>query len=91
MAQVIHALGTDDRHCFFWAVHAGAEVDLVIEDGKRLLGFEFKRTLSPKVTLSMTRAVGTLKLSQLTVVYPGHETFPLAESIVVKPLRVFSD
>jgi len=91
MDQVIRSLRVDDRQCFFWAVHAGAEVDLVIEDGPQLLGFEFKRTLSPKVTRSMTRAAETLNLTELTVVYPGQKTFLLAESITAKPLLAFSD
>ena len=47
MNQVIRKLGASERHCFFWTVHSGAELDLLIEDGTQLLGFEFKRTLSP--------------------------------------------
>jgi len=47
MNPVIRKLGASERHCFFWAVHSSAELDLLIEDGTQLLGFEFKRTLSP--------------------------------------------
>ncbi|RKX28094.1 MAG: hypothetical protein DRP71_17715, partial [Verrucomicrobia bacterium] len=91
MESVIRALGADDRQCFFWAVHTGAEVDLVIHDGPQLLGFEFKRTLSPKVTRSMKTAVEILGLEELTVVYPGREMFPLGDSMVAKPLQMFSE
>ena len=91
MEQVIRSLGVDDRHCFFWAVHTGAEIDLVIEDNRRLLGFEFKRTLAPKMTRSMRSAIETLGLSELSVVYPGREDYPLAESVVARPLRAFKE
>lgn len=90
MEQVIGSIGADDRACFFWAVHTGAELDLVIERGGEQHGFEFKRTLSPKFTRSMHSAFDTLELSELTVVYPGEHTFPLAENVVVKPLAAFA-
>ena len=85
------SIGVDDRHCFFWAVHTGAEIDLVVENGPNLLGFEFKRTLAPKATRSMHSAMETLGLAKLTVVYPGEKEFPLAESMVVKPLAAFRE
>jgi predicted AAA+ superfamily ATPase len=82
-------MGVDARQCFFWSVHAGSEVDLVIQNGSELLGFEFKRTLAPKLTRSMRSALAVLDLAELTVVYPGRETFPLADAIVVKPVEAF--
>jgi len=87
--QVIRALGTDPRHRYFWAVHSGGEIDLVVEDGSRLLGFEFKRTLSPKLTRSLRSAVETLGPSETTIVYPGTDAYDLAESVRVRPLTAF--
>ena len=89
MTQVLASLGADERHVFFWAVHAGAELDLVAREGRKLLGFEFKRTLAPKVTRSMRSALETLDLAELSIVYPGKETYPLAERIVVRPLATW--
>ena len=90
MEQIIGALGADDRQCYFWAVHTGAELDLIIEQSRERLGFEFKRTLAPKFSRSMRSALETLELSHLTVVYPGKHTFPLAENVTVKPLAAFA-
>jgi predicted AAA+ superfamily ATPase len=90
MEQVIGAIGADDRQCYFWAVHTGAELDLVLERGHERLGFEFKRTLTPTVSRSMRSALETLELSSLTVVYPGTQTFDLSEKVAVKPLAAFS-
>ncbi len=89
MEQIIEALGVDSRHCYFWAVHTGAELDLLIERGGELIGFEFKRTLSPKITPSMRSAVETLELSRMNVVYPGKDEFPMHDKIVAAPLGTF--
>jgi predicted AAA+ superfamily ATPase len=79
--QVIHRLGADADECYFWATHAGAELDLLIARGRQKLGFEFKRTDAPRVTPSMRSAVATLKLSSLKVVHAGQESYALDNKI----------
>ncbi len=74
-------LGARADECFFWATHAGAELDLLVVRGNRRLGFEFKRTDAPKTTRSMHTALSDLKLDRLDVVHAGEHTFPLTESI----------
>ncbi|MBX7116106.1 MAG: ATP-binding protein [Myxococcaceae bacterium] len=72
---------------YFWATHAGAELDLlVVHDGVRR-GFEIKRTSSPKVTPSMRAALADLKLASLDVIYSGDETFLLAPKVRAVPLK----
>ncbi|MFO7653193.1 MAG: ATP-binding protein [Candidatus Krumholzibacteriia bacterium] len=88
--QVIRSLGVPERDCYFWATHAGAELDLLISRGSRLEGFEFKRTLAPSVTRSMRSALETLGLERLTVVYPGADAFPLASDVQVRPVSDFA-
>jgi predicted AAA+ superfamily ATPase len=80
----IHApipLGAEPEQCFFWATHAGAELDLLVVQGSRRLGFEFKRTSTPRRRKSMQVAMADLGLERLDVIYPGAETFPMAEKI----------
>lgn len=89
MEQIIGSSRVDERHCYFWGVHTGAELDLVVEQGSELLGFEFKRTLSPRLTPSMRSAIETLGLSHLNVVYPGTVEFPLSGKATAKPLSAF--
>jgi predicted AAA+ superfamily ATPase len=79
MQQVTARLGVDPAHCFFWATHAGAELDLLVARGQRRLGFEFKRTSTPRRQKSMHVAIADLGLERLDVVYPGAETFRLGE------------
>ncbi len=74
-------LGVRPEETFFWATHAGAEIDLVVVRGRRRLGFELKRTVSPRTTRSMHIALQDLRLESIDVVHAGEGTFPLAERI----------
>lgn len=78
---VLRQLGIDERRCFFWATHQGAELDLLVFQGQRRLGFEFKASSAPGMTRSMHIALADLKLDALDVVYPGNETYPLGAQV----------
>ncbi len=71
---------------YFWATHAGAELDLLIMQGGRTYGFEFKLSDAPGTTRSMRTALADLELEHLWVVYPGQEAYPLDERISVLPV-----
>ncbi len=81
MEEVVRVLGVPWDRCYFWATHQGAELDLVVIDGGKRLGFEFKRTSAPGTTRSMHSALEDLALERLYVVYPGEERFPLHERV----------
>lgn len=76
--QIRHRLGAERDECFFWATHSGAELDLLVVRGRTRLGFEIKRTSSPKITPSMRHALSDLKLKRLDVIHAGDSSFPLA-------------
>ncbi len=69
------------RDIYFWATHGGAELDVLLFQKGKAIGFEIKYTDSPKISKSMRIALEDLNLHHLYVVYPGDETFPLSESI----------
>lgn len=71
---------------YFWATHAGAELDLLMFKGQQRVGVEFKRADAPRVTPSMRTAMHDLKLDALYVVYPGEHRFKLADGIEAVPL-----
>ncbi|MDH3604211.1 MAG: ATP-binding protein, partial [Candidatus Tectomicrobia bacterium] len=50
LSEVLSHLGAHDDEVFFWATHAGAELDLLVMRGRMRLGFEFKRTSAPRTT-----------------------------------------
>lgn len=89
---IVERLRARHEECFFWATHAGAELDLLIVRGRRRLGFEFKRTVSPTVTPSMRVALEDLKLARLDVIHAGDKTYPLAPRIrAVSLSRIIED
>jgi predicted AAA+ superfamily ATPase len=79
LEQILSRIG--ERDAYFWATHAGAELDLVvIRRGKRW-GFEFKYSDAPLLTKSMKTAMHDLKLQRLWVVYPGNDHYSLGKAI----------
>jgi predicted AAA+ superfamily ATPase len=71
---------------YFWATHAGAELDLLLFVGGKRLGVEVKRADAPGITRSMQVARQDLRLDGLCVVYPGPQRYWLADGIEVVPL-----
>lgn len=74
------------QQAYFWGTHQGAELDLLLLQGDRRIGIEFKYTDVPRVTPSMRIAMEDLKLDALYVVYPGDHRFTLREGIEAVPL-----
>jgi predicted AAA+ superfamily ATPase len=76
----------ESREAYFWATHAGAELDLMILMGGKRFGFEFKYADAPDRTRSMLTALEDLSLEHLWVVYPGKEEYALHDQITALPL-----
>jgi predicted AAA+ superfamily ATPase len=77
---------TGSSNAYFWATHAGAELDLfLLHNGKRI-GVEIKYSDGPRTTRSMRQALEDLSLDYLFVVYPGKEDYPLDKNITVTSL-----
>jgi uncharacterized protein len=84
LEQVLQLALPDEA--YFWATHAGAELDLLmLKDGRRV-GVEFKRSDAPHLTPSMTTAMKDLRLDALYVVYPGTRRYALTAEVQVVPL-----
>lgn len=82
--QVLRIARPDEA--YFWATHAGAELDLLmLKDGRRV-GVEFKRSDAPTLTPSMRSALADLELDALHVVYPGQRRYHLADRTEAVPL-----
>jgi uncharacterized protein len=81
--QVIGVLTT--RDFYFWATHAGAELDLLVITQSKRYGFEFKYADAPGSSRSMHIALQDLHLEHLWVVYPGTQEYALDDRISVLP------
>ena len=66
---------------YFWATHAGAELDLLFAHGGKQFGVEVKFSEAPKLTKSMHIALDDLGLTHLWVIHPGPHTYPMTKNI----------
>jgi uncharacterized protein len=71
---------------WFYAVHSGSELDLLMEVRGKRIGVEFKRADAPHATRSMHLAITDTALDELWVVYPGTRSYALADPITVRSL-----
>jgi len=84
-------LGSEEHEeAWFWATHQGAEVDLLLRRGDRMLGVECKRADAPRATRSMRVALSELGLERIAVLYPGARRYPLADRIEAVPLSTLA-
>lgn len=93
LREIIRHTGAGRDEAYFWALHSGAELDLMTLHNGRRLGFEVKLTRSPKVTPSMRAAQEALGLEHLYVVCHGGgegEAWPLAQGITAVPLNALA-
>ncbi len=85
LEQVLSTL--DARDPYFWATHAGAELDLLLTIGGRRFGFEFKYGDAPARTRSMLVALQDLNLDRLFIIYPGDQEYEIEDKIAVVPIN----
>jgi predicted AAA+ superfamily ATPase len=89
LEQVLRITG--DQAAYFWATHAGAELDLLVNWHGKRWGFEFKYSDAPVMTKSMHIALSDLKLERIFAVYPGKESYPMHEMAEALPLNQMPD
>ena len=81
LQETIRRLAARWDECWFWATHGGAELDLVVVRGSARLGFEIKRTTTPRMSKSIYSALSDLKLRRIDIIHAGDETYPLAPQV----------
>ncbi len=75
---------------FFWSTHQGAEIDLILRRGGKLLGVECKRTDTPRTTQSVRIAMEDIGLSRVAILYPGTKRFTIAEKVEAVPIHTLA-
>ena len=85
LEHVLQAFPT--RDAYFWATHAGAELDLMITVNGKRHGFEFKYADAPGTSRSMHIAIEDLNLKHLWIIYPGDQPYALGSKITALPLE----
>jgi predicted AAA+ superfamily ATPase len=87
--QVLAAEPHDEA--FFWGTHQGAEIDLILSRGGRLLGVECKRADAPRMTKSVGVALADLDLDRVAIVYPGDRRYSLADRVEAVPVSELAE
>lgn len=82
--------GEPHDEAWFWGTHQGAEIDLILRCGDRLLGVECKRADAPRLTPSIRIALEDLSLERIAVVYPGSRRFSISDQVEAVPLSALS-
>ena len=70
----------------FYRTAAGAELDIVVQTGRRRLGVEVKFSSAPTVTKGFWQAVGDLKLDDVVVVAPVERRYPMKDGARAVPV-----
>jgi predicted AAA+ superfamily ATPase len=70
---------------YYYAVHAGAELDLFFIRGGRRYGVEIKRSDAPRSRKGYSVLLSDLHLDHLYVVYPGDRVYPIRENVTALP------
>lgn len=84
--QVLGVLGPDWRASYYRTAH-GAELDLVLERGSRIIGIECKVSTAPTVTRGFWTAREDLELSELWIVCPIDGSYPWKDGVMIGGLR----
>jgi predicted AAA+ superfamily ATPase len=83
LEQVLRHL--DATGTYFWATHAGAELDLLVMLNGRRYGIEFKWHDAPRMTRSLHVALEDLHLERACIIYPGKEAYAVHEKVTAVP------
>ena len=81
---------TRPKQAYFWATQGGAELDLLVFEEGRRLGYEFKYAERPQFTRSMRVAMEDLRLDALLVICPGTVRATLAPGVEVIGIESFA-
>lgn len=70
----------------FYRTRAGAELDLVLERGRRRIAIEAKVSTAPRPTRGFWTALEDLGITEAYVIAPAVEPYPLAPGVAAVPL-----
>ena len=68
---------------FFYRTAAGAELDVVVESGRRKIAFEIKFSIAPKVTKGFWLSLQDVQPEKTYIVAPVQQGWPFAEGVEV--------
>jgi len=86
--EQIVSLLPENSETFFFRTNAGAEIDFLFMDRKnKPVAVEVKYSLSPTLSRGFWNAFEDLSCHRGYVIYPGTETYPLAQDVTALPIN----
>jgi predicted AAA+ superfamily ATPase len=73
----------------FYRTSHGAEIDLVLQKGQKIIAIECKATIAPKLTKGFYTAMSDLNIDAGYVIAPVESSYPINEKVTVIPLNEF--
>lgn len=70
----------------FYRTSSGEEIDLVLERGQKKLAFEFKASMSPKVSRGFKGTLAVLHPDHTWIVAPVLDSYPLQQNVTVSDI-----
>ena len=84
--QIIHAM--PNWNPFFYRTSSGEEIDLILQQGKRLLAFECKASLTPRLSKGIEQTLALLEPEKMFVVCPMiTDGYPMRDGVEVVGMR----
>jgi len=71
----------------FYRTSSGEEIDLVIEHGRKRLAFEFKASMSPKLSRGFPDTLAVLQPDHTWIVAPVPEPYPKRSGVTVSNIK----
>ncbi len=87
LEEILRFFQASEDDAYFWGVHGQVELDLLLNQGGKRMGFEIKYSESPKITSAHRKLISALKLDSLVFVTPMDNDYPVADKIRVVGLR----
>ncbi len=81
----------DCPQAYFWSVHSGPELDLLLFINGKRYGIEFKYSERPAITRHLRSAIEVLGLEALWLVNPADAHYPVKENVSVCGLTRFRE
>lgn len=73
-------------HASFYRTSSGEEIDLILERGRKRFAFEFKASMSPRVSRGFKETLETLHPDKTWIVAPVKESYPFRPGVMVSTL-----
>ena len=76
-----------DWRASFYRTSSGEEIDLIIERGRKRLAFEFKASMSPKLSRGFPGTLKVLQPDHMWIVAPVLEPYPRGPGVTVANIK----